>query len=566
LVHQRLKYASMIAPLNWRGCQSLILVLCALLLPLVAESAEPDNQPKGNEFDAVGEAVVKLLQSHDAAGFATNLAVGAEDWLSILSSNLPAADAEKVKSFAKGSGYQRVESSAKGALTRADSLKLDFSKAAWSFRVDLPKFLQKMYLTHPSEGRSEEALTIPYLDKLQIVLVRDGEAQPPANDAFRLMVRGLQKFPTGWRISEGIQWTAFPKDIADAKTLMELAIQEKVAGRQPLTASDDPALLSFGEALVTFLRERDTSRLEKELFLTSDSVWNMYQKMGRPGPSRKEVDAEIGKQIQEQLTKVQTMLKLMEDTGVDLKDADIQIKEASLKQSQAPLPDSLEGLSGRQFKLGLSVKTDKQAANGSSLSGDYVLAARQIMRVADGWKLMDNLHWEKLPDGVMDAKTASKLEFDRHVAERGTLPLQTAAPEIEFTTLTDEKKVQLSDFRGKVVILEFWATWCGPCQEPMAELQRIREEHPDWKDRVVVAPLSIDDTMEVVRKHVAQRGWTNTFNVWAGEGGWRAAPAKAFHVKGVPTSYLIDQQGKITWAGHPAGASFGRRVDALLKK
>ena len=562
----------MITPLHWRSHRPLVLVLLILLSPIVAKSAEQNNQPKGDEFDRVGEAVVKLLQSHDAAGFATNIGVGAEDWLSVVSSNLPAADAEKIKSFGKGSGYnrQRLESSAKGVLSRADSLNLDFSKSAWNFRVDLPKSLQKMYLTNPSEGRSDEAHTIPYLDKLQIVLVRSGEAVASTNDAFRLLVRGLQKFPTGWRISEGIQWTAFPRDIADAKILTELAIQEKVAARESLTASDDPALLTFGEALVRFIRERDTSRLEKELFLTSDSVWNMYQKLGEKrglaGPSRKEVDAEIGKQVQEQLTKVQTMLKLMEDTGVDFKDADIQIKEASLKQSQSALPDSLEGLSGRQFKLALSVKTDKKAANGNSLSGDYVLAARQVMRMADGWKLTDNLHWEKLPAGVLDAKTASNLEFDRYVAEHGTLPLQTVVPEIEFTTLVDEKKVKLSDFRGKVVILEFWATWCGPCQEPMAELQKIREAHPDWKDQVAIVPLSIDDTMEVVRKHVTQRGWTNTFNVWAGEGGWRAAPAKAFFVKSVPTSYLIDQQGKIIWAGHPGGTSFARRVDGLLKK
>lgn len=552
---------------SWR---SLLFVLLVFLLPKAgSKSAEQTNQPQSDEFDPVGEAVVKLLQSHDAARFATNIAVSAEDWLSVVSSNLPAADAEKIKGFAKGSGYnrQRLETSAKGVLARADSLNLDFAKDAWGFRVIMPKSLQKMHLSNPSENQGDRALTIPYLDKLQIVLVRGGEAGTSTNNAFRLAVRGLQKFPTGWRISEGIQWTAFPNDVADPKMLSELAIQEKVAAREALTAQDDPTLLKFGETLVRFVRERDTKLCEKELFLTSDYVWKMYQQLGRPGPSRQEVDAEIGKQLKEQLTAVKAALKLMEDAGIDLKDADIQITEASLKQCQSSMPsDSLEGLMGTQFKLGLSVKSTGKAANGNTLSGDYVLAARQIMRTADGWKLMDNLHWEKLPDGVLDAKTAADLKFDSYVAERGTLPLQTTAPEIEFTTLVGEKKMKLSDFKGKVVILEFWATWCGPCQEPMAALQKIRDERPDWKDQVAIVPLSIDDTMEIVRKHVAQRGWTNTFNVWAGEGGWRSAPAKTFHVKGVPTSYLIDQQGKIIWAGHPAGMSLASSVDAQLKK
>ena len=62
-----------------------------------------------------------------------------------------------------------------------------------------------------------------------------------------------------------------------------------------------------------------------------------------------------------------------------------------------------------------------------------------------------------------------------------------------------------------------------------------------------------------------QRGWTNTFNVWAGDGGWQSAPAKAFRVTGVPTTYIIDGQGKIIRAGHPAAMDIGREVDTLLK-
>jgi len=77
-------------------------------------------------------------------------------------------------------------------------------------------------------------------------------------------------------------------------------------------------------------------------------------------------------------------------------------------------------------------------------------------------------------------------------------------------------------------------------------------------------PWRIDDTIEVVRKHVDQRGWTNTFNVWAGDGGWHAAPPTTFHVTGVPTTYIIDQQGKIVIAGHPASLPIEKTVAGLL--
>jgi thiol-disulfide isomerase/thioredoxin len=260
------------------------------------------------------------------------------------------------------------------------------------------------------------------------------------------------------------------------------------------------------------------------------------------------------------------MVQLMENAGIDLKDADIKIISATLASGQSPRgAGTLDNLMGTQFKLALSVSSAGHAKNGAALSGDYVLAVKQLTRFEGNWKIEQDVHWEKLPDGVVDAKTSASMEFENYVAQYGTLPRGTVAPEIEFTTLDGGKNMKLSDLRGKVVILDFWATWCGPCQQPMAELQKLRQNHADWQDQVAIVPLSIDDTMGIVSKHIAQRGWTNTFNVWAGDGGWHSLPAQTFRVTGVPTSYVIDQKGTIVWAGHPAGANFGETVDALLK-
>ncbi len=157
------------------------------------------------------------------------------------------------------------------------------------------------------------------------------------------------------------------------------------------------------------------------------------------------------------------------------------------------------------------------------------------------------------------------MEFENYVAEHRTLPPASTAPEIEFTALDNEKKMKLSELRGRVVLLDFWATWCGPCQKPMADLQQLRQAHPEWADKVTIVALSIDDTLDVVRRHVDKRGWTNTFNVWAGDGGWQSAPAKSFRVTGVPTTYIIDASGRIVMAGRPAEMALDETVEAALK-
>jgi thiol-disulfide isomerase/thioredoxin len=121
------------------------------------------------------------------------------------------------------------------------------------------------------------------------------------------------------------------------------------------------------------------------------------------------------------------------------------------------------------------------------------------------------------------------------------LPPRFEAPDIEFTRLDNDKVMKLSDMRGKVVVLDFWATWCGPRQEPMAELQTLVRDRPDWNDRVAIVAISIDDTLPVVRSHLDKRGWTNSFNVWAA-GGWTSAAAKKFRITGVPTTYIVSER------------------------
>lgn len=147
----------------------------------------------------------------------------------------------------------------------------------------------------------------------------------------------------------------------------------------------------------------------------------------------------------------------------------------------------------------------------------------------------------------------------RELFELRNLRVGKVAPEIDAEGV-DGKTFKLSDHRGKVVAVVFWAAWCGPC---MADVPHERE----MTERLAGKPFTIvgingDDKREKAAEVMAKEKMTWP-SFWNGAGGPDGPISKAWNVRGWPTVYVLDAKGVIRFKGH-RGKLLEEKVTALV--
>ena len=107
--------------------------------------------------------------------------------------------------------------------------------------------------------------------------------------------------------------------------------------------------------------------------------------------------------------------------------------------------------------------------------------------------------------------------------------------------LLDGKDFNFADYKGKPVLINFFASWCLPCREEMPVLEKIVQQY--GSKGVVFLGIAIDDTEEKMKDFVAKYGVT--FPVGLDK---TATIQKSFGIYGIPTTYFIDKQGVINYS------------------
>jgi len=127
-----------------------------------------------------------------------------------------------------------------------------------------------------------------------------------------------------------------------------------------------------------------------------------------------------------------------------------------------------------------------------------------------------------------------------HLYEMESLNIGQRAPDFEATTIQGDR-IALSDLRGQVVLLEFWATWCGPCYPEIPYLKDVWSEHQD--DDFQLIGVALDQDADALQQVVEERDITWP-QIQQAEG-FDGPVAERYNVSGIPRAYLIGPDGTI---------------------
>jgi thiol-disulfide isomerase/thioredoxin len=159
---------------------------------------------------------------------------------------------------------------------------------------------------------------------------------------------------------------------------------------------------------------------------------------------------------------------------------------------------------------------------------------------------------EKLAGQIKNASSSS-------AASNSNIAVGKMAPELTLPTLTGETKA-LSSLRGKVVLLDFWASWCGPCRR---ENPNVVATYKKYSSKGFdVFSVSLDENKTAWEAAIKKDGlvWNNHVSDL---GGWKSAVVPIYEIESIPFPVLIDQEGKIAAMGESLR---GDGLESELKK
>lgn len=137
-------------------------------------------------------------------------------------------------------------------------------------------------------------------------------------------------------------------------------------------------------------------------------------------------------------------------------------------------------------------------------------------------------------------KSSNPRLANKAARELAVLPYRTSALDLEFVAF-DGRKVNVADLKGKVVLIDFWATWCKPCTAVMPQVKSVYERYHSMGFEIV--GISFDSSRSDLKNYIAEQdlAWAQYFD----GRGWDSKIGERFSIRSIPTMWLLDKQGRV---------------------
>ena len=239
---------------------------------------------------------------------------------------------------------------------------------------------------------------------------------------------------------------------------------------------------------------------------------------------------------------------------------------ATAQQEAMKLQQEYQAANGDQAKIQAiqeayaKLMTDAQAketelikANPDSYVSTFVIVSGMGQMEYEQLKERYNLLGEKAKASAQGKAIAAQ------IAKLESTAIGQIAPNFTITTPEGES-ISLYDIKGKVKLIDFWASWCGPCRGENPHVVEIyKEYHPKGLE---IFGVSLDNNKEAWVKAIADDGlvWKHGSDLK----GWQSAPAQLYSVSGIPHTILLDENNKII-AKNLRGDELKQKIAELLK-